>query len=119
MCHMSGVTCQVSCVRCHMSGVRYHVSSGTCQVSHVKCQVSHVTCHIYIFVFLGGGQNVTASWWRVCYKDGKRLETMRRSRLIRPTIFDWIREDQSGKKILPESAKTGILVLVGHVFYAR
>ena len=66
------------------------------------------------------------SWWVglsslvwVGGKDGKRLETMRRSRSIRPTVFDWIREDQSGKKRLLESAKTGILVLVGHVYYAR
>ena len=39
--------------------------------------------------------------WRLSWvisKDGKRLETMRRSRSTRPTVFDWIREDQSGKK---------------------
>ena len=57
--------------------------------------------------------------WGDQLKDGKRLETMRRSRSIRPTVFDWIREDQSGKKRLLESAETGILVLVGHVFYAK
>ena len=63
-----------------------------------------------------GGEEVGV---RINTKDGKRLETMRRSRSIRPTVFDWIREDQSGKKRLLESAETGILVLVGHVFYAR
>ena len=45
-------------------------------------------------------RDLVASTLALLVKPEKRYETLRRPRSTRPTVFDWIREDQSGGKFV-------------------